>query len=167
MKTTIFPAIALTLGTLGLAACGEDPQPAADAASNTPEGVSVTDGRLVLPAVEGNPGAVYFTVQNDSDGQHMIRTVDVEGASSAVIHQMGTWNNQPSMDEVMQIGVPANGTLEFKPGDLHVMAMELDETLAAGGTTEVTLHFMRGEKATFPAEILAAGDERLAAGDER
>jgi copper(I)-binding protein len=160
MKITIFPAMALAFGTLGLAACGEDPQPAAEPTSEAPEGVSVTDARLVLPAVGGNPGAVYFTVHNDSDSQTMIRTVDVEGASSAVIHQMGTWNNQPSMDEVMQIGVPANGMLEFKPGDLHVMAMELDETLAPGGTTEVTLHFMRGEKAKFPAEILAAGDER-------
>lgn len=160
MKTTIFPAIALTLGTLGLAACGEDPQPVAEETSNAPEGISVTDGRLVLPAVSGNPGAVYFTVHNDTDSQQMIRTASVEGASSAVIHQMGTWNNQPSMDEVMQIGVPANGTLEFKPGDLHVMAMELDETLAAGGTTEVTLHFIRGDEITFPAEILAAGDER-------
>ena len=160
MKTTIFPAVALTLGTLGLAACGEDPQPVADAASDAPEGISVTDGRLVLPAVGGNPGAVYFTVHNDSGSSQMIRTAEVEGASSAVIHQMGTWNNQPSMDEVMQIGVPANGTLEFKPGDLHVMAMELDETLAAGGTAQVTLHFIRGDEVTFPAEILAAGDER-------
>ena len=160
MKSAIFPAIALALGTLGLAACGEDPQPPAEATSDAPEGISVTDARLVLPAVSGNPGAVYFTVQNDSDSQKMIRTAAVEGASSAVIHQMGTWNNQPSMDEVMQIGVPAAGTLEFSPGGLHVMAMELDETLAAGGTTEVTLNFVGGKEISFPAEVLAAGDER-------
>lgn len=160
MKTAIFPAIALALGTLGLAACGEDPQPAAGAESTTPEAISVTDGRLVLPAVSGNPGAVYFTVQNDSDRQKMIRGVAVEGAGSAVMHQMGTWNKQPSMNEVMQIGVPAGGALEFKPGDLHVMAMELDDTLAAGGATEVTLTFVGGDEIAFPAEILAAGDER-------
>lgn len=160
MKTAIFPAIALALGTLGLAACGSEDQPAAEATPDTPEGISVTDARLVLPAVSGNPGAVYFTVQNDSESQKMIRAASVEGAGSAVIHQMGTWNNQPSMDEVMQIGVPASGTLEFKPGDLHVMAMELDETLAAGGSTEVTLNFVGGDRVSFPAEILAAGDER-------
>ena len=142
MKSAIFPAIALALGTLVQAGrLGQVGKPGAG-------------------AVGGNPGAVYFTVQNDSDSQKMIRTAAVEGASSAVIHQMGTWNNQPSMDEVMQIGVPAAGALEFKPGDLHVMAMELDETLAAGGSTEVTLNFVGGDRISFPAEILAAGDER-------
>ena len=40
------------------------------------------------------------------------------------------------------------------------MAMELDETLAAGGTTEVTLNFVGGKEISFPAEVLAAGDER-------
>lgn len=160
MKTAIFPAIALAFGTLGLAGCGGDPEPASEAETGTPEGISVADGRLVLPPVSGNPGAAYFTVQNDSGSQKMIRGVTVEGAGSAVIHQMGTWNKQPSMDEVMQIGVPAGGTLEFKPGDLHVMAMELDDTLAAGGTTQVTLNFVGGDEITFPAEILAAGDER-------
>ena len=160
MKTAIFAPFALVLGTLGLAACGSEPEPAADAGPRAPEGISITDGRLVLPAVGGNPGAVYFTVHNDADRQNMIRAVRVEGAQSAVMHQMGTWNNQPNMDEVMQIAVPAGGELEFKPGDLHVMAMDLGDTLAAGGTTDVTLTFVGGAQATFPAEILAAGDER-------
>jgi len=160
MKTAVFPAFALALGTLALGACGDNSQPAADTGAEASNGISVTDGRLILPAVNGNPGAVYFTVHNDSDSQRMIRGAQVTGASSAVIHQMGTWNNQPSMDEVMQIGVPANGTLEFKPGDLHVMAMELDESLVAGGTTEVTINFVGGQQTTFPVDILAAGDER-------
>ena len=73
---------------------------------------------------------------------------------------MGTWNGQPSMDEVMQIAVPTGGELVFEPGGLHVMANELDETLAAGGQTEVTITFVGGRTATFPAEIRAAGDER-------
>jgi hypothetical protein len=38
--------------------------------------------------------------------------------------------------------------------------MDLDETLAKGGTAEVTLDFENGDKAVFPAEILAAGDAR-------
>jgi len=160
MKTVIFAPFALAIASLGLAACDSEQKPAANARPSAPEGISITDGRLVLPAVKGNPGAVYFTVHNDSDSQVMIRAAAVTGAKSAVIHQMGTWDRQPSMDELMQIGVPARGELVFKPGDLHVMAMDLDDTLAAGGNTEVTLTFAGGDKASFPAEVLAAGDAR-------
>jgi copper(I)-binding protein len=160
MKIAVIPAMALALGTLGLSSCGQEAQAPAEAATNSPAGVSITEGRLVLPAVSGNPGAIYFNVSNGSDDPVTIRTASLEGAGSTMIHQMGTWNGQPSMDEVMQINVPAKGTLEFKPGDLHVMAMDLDQALAAGGNAEVTLHFARGDKVTFPVEILAAGDER-------
>ena len=52
------------------------------------------------------------------------------------------------------------GMLDFKPGGLHVMAMDLDKSLAKGGTTEISLKFADGTRAVFPAEILAAGDAR-------
>jgi hypothetical protein len=40
------------------------------------------------------------------------------------------------------------------------MAMDLAETVAAGGEAEVTLTFVGGDKFSFPAEVRAAGDER-------
>ena len=152
-------AAALGLATAGLTACGEQPEQA-DTASDVPDGISVTNARLMLPAVEGNPGAVYFNISNDSTSNRMIRAVSVAGAGSAVLHQMGTWNRQPSMDEIFQIDVPANGELKFEPGGLHVMANDLADTVTAGSTADVTLTFVGGDKITFPAEVRAAGDER-------
>jgi copper(I)-binding protein len=64
------------------------------------------------------------------------------------------------MHEMPQAKVPARGELAFAPGGFHVMAMELDDALAKGGATDVTLRFDDGETAVFPAEILAAGDAR-------
>ena len=64
------------------------------------------------------------------------------------------------MHEMPGALVPAKGTLAFAPGGLHIMAVSLDDTLAKGGTTDVTLSFDSGDKAVFPAEILAAGDAR-------
>ena len=160
MKSTILASAALALATLGLAACSDEPTPEADDRDTAEEGISITDGRLILPAVKGNPGAVYFTVHNDGERDRFIRAAAVEGAQSAMLHQMGTWNKQASMDEVTQIAVPAGGELVFEPGGLHVMANNLAETLAAGGQTEVTITFIGGRTATFPVEVRAAGDER-------
>jgi copper(I)-binding protein len=161
MKIARFAPLALALGTLALAGCGSPAQqPAANPRPNAPEGISITDGRLVLPAVKGNPGAVYFTVHNDSANAETISSAAVEGAKSAMIHQSTLTNGVAGMDMVAQIAVPAMGTLTFKPGGLHVMAMDLDDRLAKGGTTEVSLTFADGDQAAFPVEILAAGDAR-------
>lgn len=161
MTTKIICASLAALGlALGTAACsGEAEAPAQEAAPDAPEGITVSGGWMALPAVAGNPAAVYFTVSNSSDRNRMIRAVDVAGAGSAVMHQMDTWNLEPSMDEVMQLDIPAGESVEFKPGDYHVMAMDLDETLAPGGQTEVTLTFVGGDKISFPVEIRAPGDE--------
>jgi copper(I)-binding protein len=160
MKSAILASAALALATLGLAACGGEKAAETDASDSSADGISVTDARLILPAVAGNPGAVYFTVKNDGERDRFIRAASVDGAQSAVLHQMGTWNNQPSMDEVFQVPVKAGGELKFEPGGLHVMANGLPETLAAGGQAQVTITFVGGKTASFPAEVRAAGDER-------
>jgi copper(I)-binding protein len=173
MKCTVFAPLALILAPLSLAGCESKEAPAtsdtptADAPvaqpgerANAAEGIAITDARLVLPAVKGNPGAVYFTLHNDSANDETIGGAAVKGAASAMIHQSTMTNGMSEMHEMAHAVVPAHGTLAFAPGGLHVMAMDLDDALAKGGTAEVTLDFENGDKAVFPAEILAAGDAR-------
>ncbi|OYW46496.1 MAG: hypothetical protein B7Z08_05600 [Sphingomonadales bacterium 32-68-7] len=157
MRHGIWPALMLALA---VAACGETPAEAPAAEAGALTGVTVTQGRLSLPPVKGNPAAVYFEIANAGDKDLMIRAATVEGAASTQLHQMGTWNLQPSMDQLMQVPVPKGQTVKFAPGGLHVMVYELSDTLAAGGTTQVTLNLVGGETVTFPVEIRAAGDER-------
>ncbi len=160
MKSTVLAPLALALGALVLAGCESKEASAPSEAAKAPEGISITDARLVLPAVKGNPGAVYFTVHNDSASAETIGGAEVTGAGSAMIHQSTTANGMSEMHAMGQIAIPAQGTLAFAPGGLHVMALDLDDALAKGGTTDVTLTFENGDKAVFPAEILAAGDAR-------
>jgi len=160
MKFAVSAPLALALGTLALAACDGQKAPAAGEAAKAPEGISVSGGRLVLPAVKGNPGAVYFTLHNDSASAATIQGAEVKGAQSAMIHQTTTANGMSGMQMMPTLAVPAKGELAFQPGGLHVMAMDLADTLAKGGTTDVTLTFDNGDKAVFPVEILAAGDAR-------
>jgi copper(I)-binding protein len=160
MKSAIFAPLALVLASLAPAGCDSRQAPPPGEVANAPEGISITDARLVLPAVKGNPGAVYFTVHNDSASARTIGGAEVKGARSAMIHQSATANGMSEMHAMGQVAVPAGGALAFEPGGLHVMAMDLDDTLAKGGATDVTLAFEGGDKAVFPAEILAAGDAR-------
>ena len=162
IKSLFAPLSAIAL-SLGVAACGGDAEAPVETAPEAPAGISVTDGRMTLPAVSGNPGAVYFTITNGGDEQVMIREAYVMGAGSAMMHETSEWSRQVDMQELFQVPVPAGGETVFAPGGKHVMAFDLDDTLAAGGETEVTLTFTGGDKVSFPATLLAPGTDAASA----
>jgi copper(I)-binding protein len=155
MKRSVWSAVALGIAALVPAACSEAPEQAA-AATAGPEGVAVSDARLMLPAVSGNPGAVYFDIANSGAEGHMIRAASVTGAGSAVMHTTADGN----MQETLQIMVPPGGSVKFEPGGAHIMAMNLADTVKPGDKAEVTLTFVGGSKMSFEADVRAAGDER-------
>jgi copper(I)-binding protein len=156
---TLAPALALTLAAMGPVACSEAAPPAPNG-PEAPAGISVANGRLMLPAVKGNPGAVYFDVTNAGKETMVIRAVSVAGSDTATLHQMNMDGGQASMGEIGQQLVKAGETVKFAPGGLHVMTGKLADTVAAGGKAEVTLTFVGGDKISFPAEVRKAGDER-------
>jgi len=159
MKSALFACLALAVGTLALAACDSGKSTAA-ASPEARQTISVSDGRLVLPAVRGNPGAVYLTVHNPTANPAMISGAEVRGAGSAMIHRSTMSGGVSGMEMLAQVAVPAKGELAFAPGDLHLMAMDLDPALQKGGKTEASLTFAGGAKVSFPVEILAPGDAR-------
>ncbi len=50
-------------------------------------------------------------------------------------------NNVMSMHPQATVDIPAGGTVEFKPGGLHVMLIGLKQDLKAGDTYTLTLQF--------------------------
>ena len=159
MKTTPLAAGAmLALAALLLGACQQqDAQTKGDAAASAaPEakpGMTLSEGRLVLPAVKGNPAAAYFTLSNGGQGTVSVAAVAVTGAGKTEVHQTvgGTMSKVDSLD------IDPGTTVKLEPGALHVMAFELDPKLAAGGTTEVTVTFADGDKLSAPLKIEARG----------
>lgn len=152
-----FAACALALATLAgchqRAAENAGTQAGASAAPDAKPGAALSDARLVLPAVNGNPAAAYFTVANAGKKVISIAAVAVQGAGKADMHQtMGG-----TMSPVDQADVQPNSSLKFEPGGFHVMVFDLDPKLAAGGTTELTVTFADGDKASAPMKIEAPG----------
>ena len=88
MKRTL---LALSIAALAgvLASCHQGTAPAAAtqsaaAAPDAKPGLTLTDGRLVLPAVKGNPAAAYFRLSNSSAKSAVVAAVDVAGAGNAM-----------------------------------------------------------------------------------
>ena len=123
-------------------------------------GLALTNGRLVLPVVEGRPGAAYFKLENNGDAPVTLAGAYIEGATSAEIHE--TRAGSMARIESLEIG-PGQAVL-FEPGGLHVMAFELSSRLTArraeGATepqTELTLTFSDGDKLSASLAIETMG----------
>ncbi len=160
MKSAFFASAVLALAGIGLAGCGDSSSEPSAAAPEAPPGTNIANGKLVLPAVKGNPGAVYFDIANNGDSDTAIVGVFVDGAKSAILHTATRMDGMAGMKDMAEIPVPKGATVSFAPGGNHVMAMDLDPALTPGDTTEVTLTFASGDKVSFDAAVVAAGDAR-------
>ncbi|MGH6787788.1 MAG: copper chaperone PCu(A)C [Novosphingobium sp.] len=139
------------LAALALAAC----QQPAEKSPEAKPGSGLRAGRLVLPAVKGNPGAAYFTFANSAKAPVTIVAVTVAGAEKAEMHT----TEGGKMAAMPTLAVPAGETVAFAPGGKHVMVFGLDPKIAAGGSAQVTLTFEGGEKHSAPLAVETAGGD--------
>ncbi|MEM7688147.1 MAG: copper chaperone PCu(A)C [Pseudomonadota bacterium] len=144
---------------LSLGACAEE-APAPVPVEGVYPGLEITNARLVLAPVKGNPAAVYFDAVYNGERGISITGAKVSGAANAEVHAMMEYDFKMTMAEAGPIPLRSGETQTFEPGGFHVMAMELDEGVEAGGTVEVTLKISGGKTHTFDAEVRAAGEER-------
>ena len=156
---TLLAAVALAAGTLSLSACSGAEETAPKAGEN-PTGLVVSNARLLLPPVAGNPAAVYFDLRNDGKRAIAVRSADVAGAKTASMHDMMEYNREMTMADMGPLNVPQGKTIKFEPGGKHVMAFDLSPELKAGGRTELTLTVAGGDKASFDVPVEAANAER-------
>lgn len=155
MKITV-AALAMSLA---LAACSQSDQGATPADEN-PTGLVVTNARLLLPPVAGNPAAVYFDVTNEGTRAIALRRADIADAKSASMHDMMEYNREMTMADMGPLAIKQGETVKFEPGGKHVMAFELSPELKAGGKTEMTLTIAGGDKVSVEVPVQAAGADR-------
>ena len=142
----------LLIATVALSACGQPTEQAASAPDAKP-GLALSAGRLVLPAVKGNPAGGYFTLRNGGEKPVNLAGVFVTGAARAELHE----TVGEKMAPITKLGLKPGESVEFKPGGKHVMAFELDPSLAPGGSAEITLTFEGGDKLSGPLKLEPAG----------
>lgn len=131
--------------TLALAGC-----------SKTPE-LAVSDAVVRLPAVAGQPGVAYFTVEGGpTDDRLALVTADY--AIRTEIHESMKSGAMMTMKPLASgVAIPAGQKVEFKPGGLHVMLFDLRPGLKSGMRMPLTLRFAE-KSLTINAEIKSAGE---------
>lgn len=145
-----------------MSACSGEADKAAPAAATADavDGLAITNARLVLNAVKANPAAVYFDVAYSGDKGLSIRKADVEGAGMSMMHDYVEYDYKMQMTDALPVALTKGTAVSFKPGGLHIMAMEPSPDWAPGGKVKVTLTMSGGATHVFDAEIMAPGAER-------
>ena len=133
----------------------QEATPAAAAA-----GLTVSNARVVLPPVVGNPAAVYFDLAWAGASGVTLDAVEVEGAGMTMIHDYATTDGKMKMVMVDSVSLTPGTPVTFAPGGLHVMALEPAGVPSPGGAAKITLTLSDGTVTTIDAPVRAAGDER-------
>ena len=107
--------------------------------------------RATVPAQKMSGG--FLKIENKGGADKLI------SASSSVsktmeLHTMVMDGNIMKMREVKGIDVPANGSVELKPGGLHLMFMDLNEQLKPGSTFKVKLKFEKAGEVEVPFQVM-------------
>jgi copper(I)-binding protein len=162
---------------IALTACAAPPAAAPAAQSGTASDISVTSA-WARPALGGMPAmdatkdpnatagsmdhgsmtmgaisAAYLTLENKGGADTLI-SASGDVAEMIQVHETKEKDGMMMMEEAKAgIPVPANGTVEMKPGGIHVMLMNLKHDLKVGDTFKLTLKFQSGKEVSVDVPV--------------
>lgn len=142
--------IIASLIAIGVAACsGETQMMSSSEASDTALSVTVSEGYVMAPLRGRDVAAGYFTASNKGDADAII-SASSPFADTIELHTHLMEDGVMKMREVEQVELPADGSVEFKPGGYHLMifgfkraedqtAIPVTLTLQSGSKMDVSL----------------------------
>jgi len=88
--------------------------------------------------------AVYMTLNNS--GQHALTLTEIrtDAAASAMLHLSSMQNGMMVMEHITNLEIPPGESVSLEPGSFHIMLEGLRQSVRAGDSVEIRLHFSNG-----------------------
>lgn len=103
-------------------------------------------------------GAGYMVISNLGISADRLISVSSPVAERVEIHRTSTDDGTVRMRQVTEgVPVPAGGTVEFAPGALHLMLVQLKQPLHAGQSVPITLVFERAGAVAASLSVMPMG----------
>jgi copper(I)-binding protein len=153
-------AILLTT-TIGLSACDNSTQTASNSkppstaivSTNAAELITVSKPSIRATAPGQTVSGAFMTLVNNSETAYALTSVSFSGASTVEIHETSMNEDMMRMRKVSHIDIPANGSVELKPGSYHIMLIGLEKEMKAGTAETLTLTFSDDSQKTVEALV--------------
>ena len=97
-------------------------------------------------------GAVYMKILNSSDLEDKLISASSDKAKMVMIHRSVRDGDISKMIHIHDgIEIPGNSSISLKPGDYHLMLMNIDNTFTLGDKINIKLNFeKKGIVEIFP-----------------
>jgi copper(I)-binding protein len=141
---------AAVIGTLLLllAGCGE----------RKPDGIAVSKAWVRLPAVKGEAGAAYFTIEGGAEGTRLTG-VSSPMASRVELHESMERGGMSAMRPLKTVDFDYRRRIDFAPGGKHAMLFGINSAVKPGAAIPLTFAFDTAPPVTIDAEVRDAAGE--------
>ena len=138
--------------------------PSLSVAQDAKVGNIAVNGAYTRATVPGQAAAGGFMKITSNGTADQLISATSPVSDDVQLHTMIMDGNVMRMREVKQIEVPANGTVELKPGGLHLMFINIKAPLKAGEAVPVKLKFAKAGEVEVKMPVNAAGGHRHGSG---
>ena len=139
MKRNLFLAICTAIG---LAVGGSVlAQNVSQAVSTSAIKIENAYTRATMPGQQVAGG--FMKIENKGNSVDQLLSASSPASDEVQLHEMAMEGNVMKMRQVKDISVPAGGSVELKPGGLHLMFMSIKAPFSAGDTVPVKLKFAK------------------------
>ena len=115
------------------------------------------ENAYVRATAPGQPAAGAFMKIDNSGAADQLLSASSPAAGEVQLHQMSMEGNVMKMGQVKDIAVPANGSVDLKPGGYHIMLMNIKAPLKVGETVPVKLKFAKAGEVEVKLPVNAVG----------
>ena len=144
---------------LPLAACSSDGGSSGSGNGSDGGKIEVRDATVAVP-LNPSQAAVRFVIDNGTDVDDALIGATSPVAAGAMVHKSDVdAEGRSTMDAVPSLPIPAEASIVFDPGGLHVMLTGLTEDLEEGDTFPMTLLFEEAGKVDVTVDVVAPGHD--------
>jgi len=121
------------------------------------DAVSISDAYTRATVSGQKVAGGFLKIQNKGNAPDQLISASSPSAGDVQLHEMAMEGNVMKMRQVKDIVVPANGSVELKPGGYHLMFLDLKGPFVAGETVPVKLKFSKAGDVEVKLPVNAAG----------
>lgn len=124
-------------------------------------GIRVTN-QWIRVGAKGMNTAAFFTITNNSNVNDTLISASSGIAELVEVHETFMKDNDMiGMRRIEHVVVPANGSVELKPRNLHIMFIKLNRDLKIGDTINLALNFKQYGELKFSAEVKEMDSQKM------
>jgi len=153
MKISPFFYLFGLMGLLIAFACQSDPETEVTDVQENRTGIHI-ENAWARPGSEGRISAAYFEITNYDNEPDVLLSANSTVARNVEVHESYEHEDgMIGMREVTDLEIPAQSTVRFEQGGLHIMLIQLTRQLQDGDSFEMTLTFENHGNVSFEIPV--------------